>query len=34
MESKGYTVIRFKNEEISNNLNEVITRIKEQLFNK
>ena len=34
MESKGYTVIRFNNEEISNNLQEVITRIKEQLFNE
>ena len=34
MESKGYTVIRFKNEEISNNLNEVVMRIKEQLFNE
>jgi very-short-patch-repair endonuclease len=34
MESKGYTVIRFNNEEISNNLHEVITRIKEQLFNE
>ena len=32
--SKGYTVIRFKNEEISNNLHEVIMRIKEQLFNE
>ena len=32
--SKGYTVIRFKNEEISNNLPEVIMRIKEQLFNE
>ena len=34
LESKGYTVIRFKNEEISNNLQEVIMRIKEQLFNE
>jgi len=34
MESKGYTVIRFNNEEISDNLQEVITRIKEQLFNE
>ena len=34
LESKGYTVIRFKNEEISNDLNEVIMRIKEQLFNE
>ena len=34
LESKGYTVIRFKNEEISYNLNEVIMRIKEQLFNE
>ena len=34
LESKGYTVIRFKNEEISNNLHEVIMRIKEQLFNE
>ena len=34
MERKGYTVIRFKNEEISNNLQEVIMRIKEQLFNE
>ena len=34
MESKGYTVIRFKNEEINNNLNEVVMRIKEQLFNE
>ena len=34
MESKGYTVLRFKNEEISNNLSEVIMRIKEQLFNE
>ena len=34
LESKGYTVIRLKNEEISNNLQEVIMRIKEQLFNE
>ena len=34
MESKGYTVIRFSNEEISNNLSEDIMRIKEQLFNE
>ena len=34
LESIGYTVIRFQNEEISNNLHEVILRIKEQLFNK
>ena len=34
LESKGYTVIRFKNEEISKNLQEVIMRIKEQLFNE
>ena len=34
MERKGYTVIRVKNEEISNNLQEVIMRIKEQLFNE
>ena len=34
MESKGYTVLRFENEEISNNLHEVIMRIKEQLFNE
>ena len=34
MERKGYTVIRFKNEEISNDLQEVIMRIKEQLFNE
>ena len=34
MESKGYTVIRFKNEEINNNLSEVVMRIKEQLFNE
>ena len=34
LESIGYTVIRFQNEEISNNLHEVILRIKEQLFNE
>ena len=34
LESKGYTVIRFKNEEISNNLHEVIMRLKEVLFNE
>ena len=34
LERKGYTVIRFKNEEIGNNLHEVIMRIKEQLFNE
>ena len=34
LESKGYTVIRFKNEEINNNLQEVIIRIKKQLFNE
>ena len=34
MESKGYSVIRFKNEEISNDLKAVIMRIKELLFNK
>ncbi|MBO5537805.1 MAG: DUF559 domain-containing protein [Prevotella sp.] len=33
LESKGYTVIRFKNEEINNDLKTVIVRIKEQLFN-
>ncbi len=31
---KGYQVLRFKNEEISNNLEEVMTRIKNILFNK
>ena len=34
LESKGYTVIRFKNEEISNDLQTVIMRIKELLFNE
>ena len=34
LERKGYTVIRFKNEEISDDLHEVIMRIKEQLFNE
>ncbi len=34
MKSKGYTVVRFKNEEISNDLREVIMRIKEHLFNE
>ncbi|MBO4660651.1 MAG: endonuclease domain-containing protein [Prevotella sp.] len=34
LESKGYTVIHFKNEEINNNLQEVIIRIKKQLFNE
>ncbi len=34
LESIGYTVIRFKNEEIYNNLNEVVMRIKEKLFNE
>ena len=34
MESKGYTVIRFKNEEITYDLPKVIARIKEQLFNE
>ena len=34
LESKGYTVIRFKNEEISNDLKAVIMRIKELLFNE
>ena len=34
LERKGYTVIRFKNEEIGKNLHEVIMRIKEQLFNE
>ena len=34
MESKGYTVIRFKNEEIINDLHTVIMRIKEVLFNE
>ena len=33
LESKGYTVIRFKNEEINHDLKTVIVRIKEQLFN-
>ena len=32
--SKGYTVIRFKNEEIINDQSKVIGIIKEQLFNK
>ncbi len=32
--SKGYRVIRFKNEEISNDLQKVMTRIKNILFNK
>ena len=34
LESKGYTVIRFKNEEITYDLPQVIVRIKEQLFNE
>ena len=34
LERKGYTVIRYKNEEISDDLHEVIMRIKEQLFNE
>ncbi len=34
LESKGYTVIRFKNEEISNDLHTVIMKIKEILFNE
>ena len=34
LERKGYTVICFKNEEISDDLHEVIMRIKEQLFNE
>ena len=34
LESKGYTVIRFKNEEISNDLHTVIMKIKELLFNE
>ena len=34
LERKGYTVIHFKNEEISDDLHEVIMRIKEQLFNE
>ena len=33
MEKMGYTIIRFKNEEINNNLSEVIKIIKEQLLN-
>ena len=31
LESKGYKVIRFKNEEVDFNINEVIDRIKEEL---
>ncbi|UKK51746.1 endonuclease domain-containing protein [Prevotella sp. E13-17] len=34
LESKGFTVIRFKNEEIGNDLKTVIIRIKELLFNE
>ena len=34
LESKGFTVIRFKNEEIGNDLKTVIMRIKELLFNE
>ena len=34
LENKGYTVIRFKNEEISNDLHTVIMKIKEILFNE
>ena len=34
LENKGYTVIRFKNEDITYNLSKVIARIKEQLFNE
>jgi len=34
MEGKGYTVIRFKNEEITYDLPKVIARIKEQLYNE
>ena len=32
--SKGYQVIRIKNEEISNDLNEVVMKIKEEVLNQ
>jgi very-short-patch-repair endonuclease len=32
LESKGFKVIRFKNEEVNSNLKEVITRIKEEIY--
>ena len=32
--SKGYQVIRIKNEEISNDLNEVVMRIKAEVLNQ
>ena len=32
--SKGYRVIRIKNEEISDNLNEVVMRVKAEVFNQ
>ena len=32
--SKGYQVIRIKNEEISNDLKEVVMRIKEEVLNQ
>ena len=34
LESKGYRVIRIKNEEISNDLNEVVMRIKTEVLNQ
>ena len=34
LESKGYHVIRIKNEEISNDLNKVVMRIKNEVFNQ
>ena len=34
LESKGYQVIRIKNEEISNDLNEVVMRIKAEVLNQ
>ena len=32
IESRGFRVIRFKNEEVNSNLNDVITRIKEEIY--
>ncbi|MBR5698229.1 MAG: endonuclease domain-containing protein [Prevotella sp.] len=34
LESKGYKVIRIKNEEISNDLNDVVMRIKTEVLNQ
>ena len=32
IESRGFRVIRFKNEEVNSNLNDVIARIKEEIY--